>query len=388
MITFYSADYVLPVTKRKIKNGVVGVDSEGIIREILYPDEIDPSKVTHLNGVLIPGMVNLHCHLELSYLKGKIPRETGLPKFILQVMASRGEDKVIVREAMKKADKYMYEHGIQAVGDHVNTSDTADIKASSKMIYHTFVEVLGMNEGMAQHKIDDAREIEFNFVPQRTSITPHAPYSCSRTLLKKFRTTVGKDNILSMHNQESDEENKMFRYRTGEFISFYEQIGQNIDSFKAQARNSLQSVLSFLPKENKLILVHNTYTSQKDISFVERMNRNVVYCLCPRANLYIENKLPKVNSFYQYGEKIALGTDSLASNENLNILEDLIVLHEANPELNFIETVRWITINGAQALGIDDRIGSIEVGKKPGLVLLKGMDNLELNKEVEIERII
>lgn len=390
MITYYSADFVFPVTSPMIKNGVVGIDKKGVIQKILHPGQVnmDGIELKHLKGVLMPGMVNTHCHLELSYMKGRIKKKTGLPEFILQLMAIRDEKEDTIVAAMKEADRFMFENGIQAVGDHVNTSISAKIKETSPILYHTFIEVLGMKDALAQMRIDDAREVEFGFGDQRTSITPHAPYSCSRTLLKKFNSSVDDENILSIHNQESDEENKFFRYKEGGFVGFYEKLGQNIDSFKAQARNSLQSILSFLPKTNPLILVHNTFTSLKDVAFVERMGREVFYCFCPKANLYIEGQIPNVYSFTHYVENISLGTDSLASNDSLSLLDELKVLHNTYSELKFENTIKWITINGAKALGMSDILGSLEVGKKPGLILLTGMDSFDDIQNAEVKRIV
>src|SRR5690606_16623329 len=289
---------------------------------------------------------------------------------------------------MVEADRRMYESGIQAVGDHVNTSISAEVKSKSKIIYHTFVEIICMKDDEVLNKIEEARDIEFYFDPNHSSITPHAPYSCSKSLFKTYKKSISDDNIISIHNQESEEENKLFRYKSGEFLKFYEKMGIDVGCFKAQARNSIQSYLNFLPASNHTILVHNTYTSIKDLDFINRMARKVTLCLCPKANLYIEDTLPKVQLFLNQKFDIALGTDSLASNDTLSILEELKTLHKANKELTFLETIKWATINGAKALGLDNEIGSLEVGKKPGLVLLKNMPNLKINDSVEVQRII
>src|SRR5690606_6682820 len=219
---------------------------------------------------------------------------------------------------MVEADRRMYESGIQAVGDHVNTSISAEVKSKSKIIYHTFVEIICMKDDEVLNKIEEARDIEFYFDPNHSSITLHAPYSCSKVLFKAFKKSISDDNIISIHNQESEEENKLFRYKTGEFLDFYSQIGFPADDFKAQARNSIQTYMSYLPARNRVILVHNTYTSLKDLDFIRRMGRDVFLCLCPKANLYIEDMLPKVSIFEQNASNIAIGTDSLASNDTLS----------------------------------------------------------------------
>lgn len=388
MIQYFSADYVIPVTSDPIKNGIVAIEDGNIVGLYRENDPAVKADVEHFSGVLIPGFVNTHCHLELSHLENVIPSKTGLIEFIGNVVTKRGQDVERIKEAMVEADRRMYESGIQAVGDHVNTSISAEVKSKSKIIYHTFVEIICMKDDEVLNKIDEARDIEFYFDPNHSSITPHAPYSCSKSLFKTYKKSISDDNIISIHNQESEEENKLFRYKSGEFLKFYEKMGIDVDCFKAQARNSIQSYLNFLPASNHTILVHNTYTSIKDLDFINRMARKVTLCLCPKANLYIEDTLPKVQLFLNQRFDIALGTDSLASNDTLSILEELKTLHKANKELTFLETIKWATINGAKALGLDNEIGSLEVGKKPGLVLLKNMPNLKINDSVEVQRII
>ena len=388
MIQYFTADYVIPVTSDPIKNGIVAIEDGKIIGIYKELDSSIKADVKSLSGVLIPGFINTHCHLELSHLFNVIPEKTGLVEFIGMVMESRGNDVTKINKAMKNADDLMFNNGIQAVGDHANTSLSADIKHNSNIIYHTFVEIIGLREEEVNAKIDEARDIEFYFNSMHSSITPHAPYSCSKSLFKAFKKSITEDNIISIHNQESEEENKLFRYKTGEFLKFYERLGLDLEEFKAQARNSIQSYLNYLPTANRTILVHNTYTSIKDLDFITRMGRKVTLCLCPKANLYIEDTLPKAQLFNNHRFDIALGTDSLASNDTLSILDELKTLHNATRDLNFLETIKWATINGAKALGLEKKVGSLEIGKKPGLVLLKNMTNLKMTDEVTLERII
>ncbi|WP_164111068.1 MULTISPECIES: amidohydrolase family protein [Sphingobacterium] len=388
MVHYYSADYVMPVTSSPIKNGVIAMDENGTVLGIYDNDSVPNNvEIERLKGVLIPGFINAHCHLELSHLIGKISQEQGLVKFITEVMSNRGADDDVVREAMIAADRAMYDSGIQAVGDHVNSAISASVKEASKIAYHTFVEILGLNDEEVNRKIDEARELEFHFDSSHASITLHSPYSCSKALFKAFKKSVSDDNIISIHNQESEEENKLFRYKTGDFLEFYKQIGFSADDFKAQARNSVQTYMSYLPTGNKIILVHNTFTSLKDLDFIRRMGRDVVMCLCPKANLYIEGTLPKVSILEQNGCEIAIGTDSLASNDTLDILDELKTLHKHFADLDFIKTIQWATINGAKALSLEESLGSLEVGKTPGLLLVKNMNHFKMTDKVQIERI-
>lgn len=387
---YFSAEYIIPVSSYPIKNGVIAIDDDGSICGVYdvlsAPKDVE---IEVLDGVLIPGFINTHCHLELSHMKGLIAKETGLVNFIGEVLNNRTPTNPDdVNQAMFAADTLMFNNGIQAVGDHVNSAVSATIKSESKIKYHTFVEIIGFKDEDAVAKIDNAKEIEFYFDSQHSSITPHAPYSCSKAIFKYLKKSTTDNNIISIHNQESEEENKFFRYKTGDFIDFYDRMGLNLDFFKAQARNSIQSYLSYLPLNNKCILVHNTFTSLKDLDFINRMGRDVVMCLCPKANLYIEGTLPKINILSEHLDNIAIGTDSFASNDTLNILDELKVIHAQFKDLDFITTIKWATLNGAKALGLDAELGSLEVGKKPGLVLLKGMTMLKINENVEVERIV
>lgn len=391
MLRYFSADYIIPVDSLPIKRGVVAVDRDGVIKGVYSGDEalgLGDEEIKKLSGILIPGFINTHCHLELSHLKGRIPAKTGLVDFVKNVMNNREAGVDDISKAMQKADKMMYASGIQAVGDHVNTAVSAKVKEASEILYHTFVEIIGLKDDEAAQKIDEARDIEFFFDPDHASITPHASYSVSKTAFKMFKRAVSERNIISIHNQESDEENKLFRYKSGDFLGLYDFMGIDYSGFKAQARNSLQYYLSYMPVSNKLILVHNTFTSIKDIDFISRLGRNVVFCLCPKANLYIEGALPKLNLFDLEADNIALGTDSLASNDTLDILEELKTLHNYFPDLDFLQTIKWATLNGAKALGLDDQLGSLEVGKAPGLVLLTNMKNFRMNDAVQVERIV
>lgn len=391
MNRFFSADYVLPVMGAPIKNGVVKVGDNGEILGVFAPEEIEiEGEIDVRHGILVPGFVNTHCHLELSHLKGKIGKKTGLVTFIEQVMGGRASDEDAVHAAMLEADQAMFANGIVAVGDHANTSISASVKAKSRIHYHTFVEVMGFDTAQAADRLEGARTVAGEFTDTPASLTPHSPYSVSKALFNLYREAMQhKENVVvSIHNQESDEENKLFRYKTGSFVDFYKRLGIDITDFKAQSRNSLQTTIPHLPRANPLILVHNTFTSSRDIFYLERMGKRFTWCLCPRANQYIEGALPKLRNFMQGELPIALGTDSLASNDVLCILSELKALHEAFDELDLRKTIKWATINGAKALGIDDRFGSLEKGKRPGLNLLTDVKGFDLTSKTRVERLV
>lgn len=372
-----------------MQEGVVEVNAQGQIVQ-LYKDrkELPPhSQLQVLAGVIVPGFVNAHCHLELSHMKGMIPKGLGLTNFILEVMQSREASSQVRNEAMQMADREMYANGIVAVGDHVNTDHSMSVKAESTIYYHTFIEMLGFDPDRAHEVYQKALDLQHKWEGD-SSITPHAPYSVSRALMRLLKREKGDaGQLLSIHNQETEEENKFFRYKTGKFLDFYRKINQNIDAFKAQAKSSLQTYLPLLSKTQPLMLVHNTFTSAKDLYFAERINRDITWCLCPNANLYIEGQLPKIPHFLQSSGRIALGTDSLASNDRLCILSELKTIHNHYPSLSLVETLPWATFNGAIHLRQQDRLGSIEVGKTPGLNLLENLQGLKLTADTRVKKL-
>jgi cytosine/adenosine deaminase-related metal-dependent hydrolase len=345
--------------------------------------------VKKVSGVICPGFVNTHCHVELSHLKDKTEKHTGLVNFIKQVQGLRKTDQKEIIDAAAKADDDMYESGIIAVGDISNTNVTVPIKAKSKLYYHSFIETFGFLPNQAQEVFDKALSLLNEFKPQSCSITPHAPYSVSKELFKLIRQySDNRSNLISIHNQECDEENKFYRYKIGDFNELYAHLGIDISYFKPQARNSLQSVIPLLTNKQQILLVHNTCTNLKDIYFLKRFDRKIHWCFCPNANLYIENKLPKIELFMDQGFNITLGTDSLASNGILCILSEMRVLQQKYPSLSTAKLMEWGTINGAKYLGIDDEKGTLEAGKTPGLNLITGLDGLKITPDTKVKRLI
>ncbi|MGZ3757518.1 MAG: amidohydrolase family protein [Mucilaginibacter sp.] len=387
----FRADYVFPVCADPIKNGVVTVDDSGKIINVSddIPRRADPASVEQLSGIICPGFINTHCHVELSHLKDKIPMHGGLVPFIKNIQQFRGAPEEEIIDAATRADEEMYQNGIVAVGDIANTSVSIPIKAKSKLYYHSFIETFGFLPERADGVFEKAIELMKQFKPQSCSVTPHAPYSVSKDLFKLIKKHCDTGtNLISMHNQECDDENKFYRYKLGSFNELYEHFGIDISYFKPQARNSLQSVIPLLSSKQDILMVHNTCTNLKDIYFIKRFDRNISWCFCPNANLYIENKLPKVELFFGQGFNITLGTDSLASNSKLCILNEMLTLQQNFPAISTATLMQWGTINGARYLGIDDEKGTLEKGKRPGLNLITGLDGLTLTPESKVQRLV
>jgi cytosine/adenosine deaminase-related metal-dependent hydrolase len=391
MPRYISADYIFPVSSEPIKDGVIALHESGEILDVLSPNQISQlsASIERHKGIIVPGFVNAHCHLELSHMLGKIPRARGLVDFIKSVILLRSADDSELLQAMHDADSQMFDNGIIAVGDISNIDLSVSIKQKSKIFYHTFIELLGFDPARAQIAFEKALELKANFAPLHASLAPHAPYSVSKLLFEFIKSYSDEhENLFSMHNQESEPENDLFLNKKGAFLDFYKMLNLNIDFFEAQGQTSLQTLLPLISDNQKALLVHNTFTNAEDIAKAKESGKDLHWCFCPNANQYIESQLPDIELFINSGFNITLGTDSLASNEKLCILSEMQSIKKHFPHLPTSEMMKWATINGAQFLGIDRTFGSIEKGKIPGLNLISEIQGMEITHKSKVLKMI
>ena len=375
---FITADKIYTINSKPLTNRVIVLDEKGLIKDVLPETEIDALKTQRHEGFICPGFVNTHCHLELSFMKDKIAAGQGLHTFIKEVESLKKPNDEEVIEAIKQADEEMYVNGIVAVGDISNTANSFAYKATSKTYYHTFIEIYAFDEMRAEAAFErgiklqeDLKEYLGDNIFKQSSITPHAPYSASTKLLNLFTKHGKKHNaVLTIHNQETEDENLFFKEKKGSILDRLTHFNIPIDNWRAPGTSSLQATLPYLPKQNKLQLVHNTFTNQEDILFANNYNKHLFWCFCVNANLYIENKVPDVNLFITNHCNITLGTDSYASNWILSIFDEMKTLRKHFPEMDWNDLLQWATLNGAKFLGIEEKFGSIEKGKTPGLNLI------------------
>jgi len=369
----YQADLILPMDGPPISKGVVQIDDEGTIMAVGDSALAEGHPCTYYRGVLLPGFVNAHCHLELSHMRGVIPTGTGLIPFIRDIIRKREAPLDQIVECAKRADEAMWQDGIVAVGDISNVDHTAAVKGASRLRYYTFVEVFDLwqpSNAADEYRRASALAGQFDQPPHKVSIVPHAPYSVSYTLFQRIRSAHPDGRSLSMHNQETVAEDEFFMRGTGALVEFYRELGLQLDAFQPTGKTSLQSIVErgLLPDNGPVLLVHNTQTSRTDIRMAQTKIGSVYWVSCPNANLYIENTLPHYRHFVDEGARICIGTDSLASNWSLSIMEEVRTILRYQSYLDWKEVLRWATLHGAQALGMDDTFGSLAPGKRPGLV--------------------
>jgi len=374
------------ITAPQVHNGygflpsptVIAVHEDGSIADVIPLSEVpgDASRIEQHEGMLCPSFVNAHCHLELSHLYRRIPEHTGLVEFVSRIPEVRKEDNsVLIREAVLEAARQMHDKGIIAVGDISNTTDTLGVRDRIPLHMHTFIECMGIIPDLAGKRFEasqavyEAYKVAGGPYLRRATIVPHAPYSVSRPLLERIAAVAGA-GVVSVHNQESEAEIRFFADRSGDLLQLYNALQIDTSRLDITGTSSLEYIVSGLPKKTPLILVHNTFTSESDIAYLQDRCGDISLCVCPNANWYIERRLPDIPMLERSGFRICLGTDSLASNYGLDIYAEVLVILEHFPSIPLETVLRWATLNGAKALQMDDIIGSLEPGKRPGLNLI------------------
>jgi len=368
---FFTADYILPISSEPIKNGVVAID-EGVIKKIGNKEEFSSSDIQRYDGVLLPGFINAHCHLELSHMQGLAKTGTGLIPFISDVVKFREFEQDVILSAINSQDLAMHQAGIQAVGDISNKTDTAETKDKSKIAYYTFIEMFDfIQENLTGPTISNYKEVfraQASSGKNKKSYVAHAPYSVSVPLFDFINKENPDNATISIHNQETLDENLLFEKGEGGFYEFYNELGFNLDGFRAIGKGSIFYALSEMTAKQRNLFVHNTLTTEQDVQAAHNWSDNVYWATCPNANLYIENMLPNYKVFLDAGAKLCIGTDSLMSNWQLSVWEEIKTIKKFQSYVALTEILKWATINGAESLGYEKDFGSLEVGKSPGLV--------------------
>jgi cytosine/adenosine deaminase-related metal-dependent hydrolase len=386
----FKADHIFNGYEILPGNNILIADTKGIVIDII--DEKDAGdNIEIFSGLLTPGFINCHCHIELSHMKGLIPSGTGLVEFVQQVMKKRVDANELKEEAILNAESELHDSGTIAVGDICNTIDSIPVKRKSKLYWHNFIEVSGFVDDYAEKRLNDAKTIISKFSNPK-SLSPHAPYSVSKTLFQLLNNETS-NQLITIHNQECTAEDELSKNKSGNFLNLYQNFGIDISAFKPTGRSSLQSWFPYFKNNQSFILVHNTFISQSDIDFLKLSIINyplsIAFCVCPNANQYIEQKIPPLELLRKNNCNIVIGTDSYASNWQLNILEEIKTIQQkTNSTISLQEILQWATINGAKALQIDNTTGSFEKGKQSGIVLIDKIIDLNVTKDSSAKRLL
>lgn len=388
-----AAEYVYTLEGNEpIINGFVEFDEDGtIVRTGQCGDGDEVMK-----GALVPGFVNAHCHLELSHLHKKFRKGTGMAGFIDQINALRdwASDDVkteLVREWMDK----LWKDGVSAVADISNDASSFPVKQSSPIYTRTFLEVFGTEPEDCEGVMESVMKLQATSEEYGIDAapTPHSCYTMSPQLLSASSAAGLESGFLSYHSQESQEEEDLLISGTGAMAENRRRAGMSTPPVTGES--SLKYFIDRLadvkpaPHKEHILLVHNVTLKQDDIDAAKKAFENVYWAICPLSNIFIHDALPPVPLMRENGLKICLGTDSLSSNDDLDMMAELVCLHENFSDVPMAELFRWASRNGAEFLGKENVLGSFAEGRRPGIVLVNGLDeNGNITGRSRSERII
>ncbi len=375
----YRAAWLLPISQPPIRDAWLRTERGRIVAfgptrpgDFTAPDEIDLRNVA-----VLPGLVNAHTHLELSWMRGRTAGTGSFPDWIRSVMyLRRGADPTSdeIARAISAAITEARDYGTPLVGDISNTLATSIELAGQQMAAVVFYELLGFLANDADRVIGNALDV-LRTMPAATDVrhtlAPHAPYSVSPALFGRIRIALNQDPFArsSVHLGESDAEIAFLRDGSGPYREMLEEIGKWDPSFVPPGCGPVEYVdrMGFL--DDRLLVVHGVHLGASDL---ERMaSKGATLVTCPRGNILTGAGEPPVSDFFDSGVRIAVGTDSLASVPDLNMFAELAELRRLAPEVPARRLLEAATINGARALGFEAEFGTIDSGKRDALIAVE-----------------
>lgn len=374
-----AAEFVYTLdSDQPIRNGYVEYDTEN--GTVLSVGQCEAGEQVQ-SGAIVPGFVNCHCHIELSHLYKKFRKGTGMAGFIDQINELRdwagAEVKAqLVKEWMDK----MWTDGVSAMADISNDDSSFKVKKAHDMYTRTFLEVFGSEPEMCDGVMADvtalkhtADEVGIDAAP-----TPHSCYTMSPQLLSASASAGLESGWLSYHSQESQEEEDLLLTGTGAMYENRKRSGMSTPPVTGES--SLKYFLTRLaaatqpPYDQHILLVHNVCLQQGDIDAARAVMNNVYWAICPLSNIFIHNALPPVELMRKNNLNITVGTDSLSSNDDLDMVKELFCIHDNFKQVPMSEILTWACLNGAKFLKKDAQLGSLTPGKRPGIVLVENVD--------------
>lgn len=384
----FASDILFPVSAPPVRDAYLECDGQGTIVRYGSLSDLEPemaASAIRVEGFLVPGFTNAHCHIELSHMKGLFREATGMDGFIRQINELRlTVDRQGRLAAMREAFEGLAAQGVRAMGDISNCDESFEMKAealaSGKIFTRTFLEVFGTEPEDAVTIMEEAEALRRKAASLGLDAapTPHSCYTMSPLLNRMAAAAALESGYISYHSQESPEEEEMLRYGSGALAEDYRQRGTTQlpvtgTSALIYFLDNLRKAVAF-PVEGNLLLVHNTVTDQESIDAALRSLKSPYWVICPLSNWFIHRMLPPLDLMRGNGLRICLGTDSLSSNHQLSMVAEMLCIQENFPDIPFGEILLWATLNGAMAIGCDAVCGSFDAGKQPGVVHIGNVD--------------
>jgi len=370
--------WLLTIADRPMLNGWVAIDRGRIAAAgragASLPLRGDAPLVDLGAYAVLPALVNAHVHLELSWLRGLVPRAERFTDWVPAMLERRmaaAPDEAAIETAIHTAIAEIRASGTGLVGDVSNSLVTVDPLRRSALDGVVFHEVLRLAADAADDVLDMAlRAQEAHGVTGRfpVSLAPHAPYSVSPRLFQGLRAAQARTPFLpsSVHVAESAEEVELIATGTGPWRALLERLGAWDPAWTPPACSPVRYLDQMRVLDARLLAVHAVRCNDEDLDVMRARGTTVV--TCPRSNRYVGAGDPPAARFFTSGVAVALGTDSLASNDDLNLFSELAALRRLAPDVAAATLLESATLVGARALGLETTAGTIEPGRQARLI--------------------
>jgi len=378
----YHASWILPIAEPPIRDGWIVTDGNRIVAYGAY-GAVTRRAASHAESAemdlgqvaVLPGLVNAHTHLELSYLRDEVSPASEFLDWIRSVVAARQQrgssTAPAILDAMDAAIAESAASGTAVVGDISNTLVSFPALVRSPLAAVVFFELLGFNvtdpNALIEHACDEIEALGATD-RVRTSLAAHAPYSVAPLVFRAIRKAIDRAPFApcSVHLSESVEEVEFIRTGGGPWRGFLKEVGVWNNEWIPPGVSPVQFLDDSGFLDARVLAVHGVQMTPADLSRLA--SRGVTLVTCPRSNGHTGAGAPPIEDFYESGVHVAVGTDSLASAPDLSVFAELATLRALAPSVPASKLLASATIEGARALGFDADYGSIEPGKSARLV--------------------
>lgn len=371
-----SAHWILPVATPPIRNGAIAISGNRILavgeRDSIVADHPTMPVEDHPRSAIIPGLINAHTHLEFSNLEQPLGHQgISLPDWIRDVINARSTSTADAkRESIVRGLKELYETGTVAVGEisTLPTNTTADYAAQPSVHKTVFLEQLTRNLDLLSQRQSEALS---HLAQQKiiAALGPHAPYSTHPQLVEQIIDLAVKEDVpVAMHVAETREELELLEHRSGKFVDLLQDLGVwDSDSFGDA--DSIDHIIEQLGRHSRSLLVHGNYLTDAQLKRIAQLGISIAFC--PRTHAWFGHAPYPLARMIELGINVATGTDSRASNPDLNLLEELKLIARTHPDVAGSSILAMATRGGASAIGIEKDYGTIESGKLAALTRIE-----------------
>jgi cytosine/adenosine deaminase-related metal-dependent hydrolase len=360
-----SARWVFPVSGPPLPGGIVTIAGERIVR--VEPHGARRPDLDLGDAAVLPGLVNAHTHLDLTGLRGAVPFRgdfTDWLRAVIRHRRARSAEQVEADVRVGLAESVR--HGVTLLGDISAGGLSWPILASGAVRAVVFHELLGLARERAEAALT-AATVWLAAQPAtptcRPGLSPHAPYSVRDDLFERAGLLAQRTNVpLAVHLAETRAELELLEHHSGPFVAFLQELGVwDAEGLSAD----LQRIVNRCEQHGPHLFVHGNYLPAE-----LRLPRDAAIVYCPRTHAFFGHPPHPFRDLLARGVRVALGTDSLASNPDLDLLAEARFLHRLHPDLPGATLLRLATLAGAEALGWADETGSLQPGKSADLVVV------------------